>query len=736
MKYLDRITGETTSTVDPPLVHGRWGLASESSVRMNAASPERGDYLVPGFSSDRVSLRLPNAAAEQREVFEFAPESMYEGWSGARSEWPPLASALDDLSANWLPLVEDPGSWKEVARSVPPIDPSLSEELHLFRLDREIEKRLVHLQTVCQSPREQLETVTERVPVGRARKLSPRAAEHLAAHPEDWEHRSLFALVPRHVLSEMPEENLDIYENRVAARLIDRLERYLLARIRRVRTLMGTLKVAHDYTSDIQSGSQVFVHRVTRLWGEAFDLDTQDEMEATHQTLSTLTRLREDLQRLRHSPLYQAVPRTAQVDDQLEPTNLLTEHQHYRHVGHLWRRFLQRREGTPSPETHHETMLSLCRAYEAFCMMVICRTLNEKGYVPADPFSLSSLRRGAPGLTLQKESAPSEQVQIRWTENGEIALENAQWAFDFRFIPVPGRVSGSDLPSSLPRMADCFSSARTVYETMHQDAEAGSDRSIPVIAHPGETGGDDESQPQLDGGAASGEDVPLPEAERDSPRPEEVQNRRVRSSPQDLLSEERMGRVLNKWLSTNRFLQYPFLVESRRPVRDFLLNSGDWVSSANQPGVICVYNSPSEEQRDEFYAQVKERRTRLEREGQVDPFNTMVEEHVERLSTVFAKLRSLQICPVCDVKTSPKLFEAREETFVCVCEKRGCTWGLNKCGECSQTFPYVEPPGFNAASDLTSNGSVPANSEILLRHFGRDLITPIDSEGKVMCPYC
>lgn len=735
MEYFDRLTGTTVSSLEPPLLQGRWLLADSADVKMNAAPAERGDYVTPAFSSKHATLRFSQDGRDRRQPLSFVDESIPGGWSGPRSEWPPLASALDDLQADWRPLLEATSSWENIAASVPPVDPRLSEELHLFDLEKELKERLVHLQTVCQSPREQLETVTERVPVGRARKLSSRASEHLAAHPEDWEHRSLFALVPRHVLSEMPEENLNIYENRVAARLIDRLERYLRMRIRRVRTLQKTLQVAHDFTSDVRNGSPVFIERVTRLWGEAFELDTGEEMRNAQDTLETLLRLRKSLQRLHRSKLYDAVPRTAPVEDQLEPTNLLTEHQHYRHVGLLWRHLLQTEEGAPEPNEHHQKMQGLAQAYEAFTLMLVCRTLYDRGFVPDSSANSSSLRRGQAGLRLLKEAHPDATViRVRWTEEGFITLKSPNWGTPLQFTPLPGYAAA--LPSPFPPFWDGI----TANHQRGDDASPG--ESVRVLVHPGSR---DENEPPATGtGAATSSTDSRSRREADGHANDEKSKNNpgghtgmvspaVQVSPQDILSQERIGQTVHKWLDGSRFLRYPLSMASRRPMRQFLLESGDWTSEGTEPREIFVHRMPSAEEEARLEEKIDAKKAELERDGQVSPFVSMVDEHRERLEMLFSELAWLRTCPICNSITSPRLFEARDHTFACMCQMRGCEWGLNLCGECSRPYPYVIPPGFQGAIDQTEE---PASADQLIRHFGRDLITPTGANGDVTCPFC
>ena len=63
------------------------------------------------------------------------------------------------------------------------------------------------------------------------------AASYLAAHTEDWDRPLLRGILPKRILAEIRQDQIDIYENRVAARLLDNLGGYLNRRIQRLRRI-------------------------------------------------------------------------------------------------------------------------------------------------------------------------------------------------------------------------------------------------------------------------------------------------------------------------------------------------------------------------------------------------------------------------------------------------------------------------------------------------------------------
>jgi hypothetical protein len=122
------------------------------------------------------------------------------------------------------------------------------QQIELQPLDKEIINYLRYLEEVCRKPHTHLEMDAERVPVSKARRLSPKSATYLAAHTEDWEHRTISGVYPKRILSLTNNEYWNIYENRVAARLIDKLRNFLHHRINTIRQYQDTLSKIEDYS--------------------------------------------------------------------------------------------------------------------------------------------------------------------------------------------------------------------------------------------------------------------------------------------------------------------------------------------------------------------------------------------------------------------------------------------------------------------------------------------------------
>lgn len=193
-----------------------------------------------------------------------------------------------------------------------------------------------HLHHISQRPRLDLHYEDEVADIGRARRLAKGALVHLASHSECWQRQTLSGVIPKKVLARFSEDDYGIYENRVYARLLDKIERYLRVRLGELRGLQETL----DHALRFYESENVH-HRlrdeICRLWGQTFnEAQTSSASKLLSETHATLERLHRTISGLQQGGLYLLVSRQAQVTGALHLTNILSHDQHYRHLAILW----------------------------------------------------------------------------------------------------------------------------------------------------------------------------------------------------------------------------------------------------------------------------------------------------------------------------------------------------------------------------------------------------------------
>ena len=219
-----------------------------------------------------------------------------------------------------------------------PLVPGVDERVRLHPLEKEALAKLPHLQHVCHHPRLHLRVEVERVPVARARRVPARAAAALVAHPGDWEHRTLRGIQPSRVLAVQVEDEWNLYENRVAVRLVDHLLLWTSRHLDELRRLQDIADAGQGFDDEAR-GSLFRSQRLYELWGRFF-VDDALTSELTD-TLKALERLQRALQALLDTPLYREIPRDTFVPVTLVSTNILANDPHYRKVAGLWRAWAQ-----------------------------------------------------------------------------------------------------------------------------------------------------------------------------------------------------------------------------------------------------------------------------------------------------------------------------------------------------------------------------------------------------------
>ncbi len=120
-----------------------------------------------------------------------------------------------------------------------------------------------------------------------------------------------------------------------------------------------------------------------RTLGEVFDAG-QGKARAD-QRIQDLEVLIHRMLSLMDSVLYRMVPRQAQAPHTLQMTNLLSNHDHYRGVARLWQAWSQNVvQKALSPSELYQDRQQLLSSYNAWCMLLIMRALNQLKIKPID----------------------------------------------------------------------------------------------------------------------------------------------------------------------------------------------------------------------------------------------------------------------------------------------------------------------------------------------------------------
>jgi hypothetical protein len=237
-----------------------------------------------------------------------------------------------------------------------------------------------HFHQICCRPRIDMRYDEEMVPVSRAKKIANTAHRHLAMHSETWQQRSFTGVYPRKILARLSEDEWVIYENRVFARLLDKLQRFLK---NRHSVLLEQKQNIENALSLEDSKELYFKYRndLCELWAENLTIEQSIiALDQIEKSIGSIDKLLSTLRNLKSFGLYLKVPRSAQVPDQIHMTNILAHDQNYRHVAHLWNELSISKKNNSGDLDEMRRLYMFQEDYHQYSLLIILRSFNSLGY--------------------------------------------------------------------------------------------------------------------------------------------------------------------------------------------------------------------------------------------------------------------------------------------------------------------------------------------------------------------
>ncbi len=632
-------------------------------------------------------------------------------------------------------LIEGGGTWLDVL-GLSPLVPGMSNRAEFQPFEQLLTESVGHLAEVCRKPRTHLRVEIERMAVSRARRFPAQAANYLAAHTEDWERPTLRSVVPKRILATVREDQFDIYENRVAVRLVDHLVVYLRRRVHEVTRLQRVFEEATGNHGAAAAGSHWRQGRIYRLWGAT--LDASEAKRKAERTLAQLKHLLFTISGMKDSVLYREVPRRAAVGTTLTMTNILSDDAHYRRVAELWMEWARLgQELAVRPRAYFEEMQDLCRAFDSFALLLTLRALDQLGFEP------TNLERPLSECEAEVRHG-SRVVRLSWAKtDGAIAL-HGEGVETLRIVPLCCSLAALDDEQIRGVLADADAHAVNGVTT------------VILYPSPSDAAAFERLAPELAGRLRS--------------LAHEVSKAGQRAvgclpvSPWDIGSVERMARQL-RWVTTApTFLAYPPMIA--RPDLPELGREHTWLEVAGKQ--LRIMRAPLEyeavpAQRLVSDAAVHLKRLEAER-GSVSrelreevrgrgatgganarkkELNSEIVDAEKRLdslrqferelSQAVAVLDDLLRCPTCGRHAdSRRDFRPMDECFACTCAGCSTTWGTIACGRCSGSIPVLRLHGTAWATSAGGPGWVD-------RMLGADVLAAprvLGPEVEFICPNC
>jgi hypothetical protein len=593
-------------------------------------------------------------------------------------------------------LVDQGGTWLDVL-DVSPLVPGMSNRAEFQPFEQLLKENVGHLAEVCRKPRTHLRVEVERMAVSRARRFPAQAANYLAAHTEDWERPTLRSVVPKRILATVREDQFDIYENRVAVRLVDHLVVYLRGRVHEVTRLLRVFEEATGNHGAAAAGSHWRKGRIYKLWGET--LDASEAKRKAERTLTQLKHLLFTISGMKDSVLYREVPRRATVGTTLTMTNILSDDAHYQRVAELWLGWARLgQERAVRPRAYFEEMQDLCRAFDRFALLLTLRALDQLGFEP------TNLERSLSDCEAEVRHG-SRVVRLSWPmADGAISL-SGEGVEPLRIVPLCSSLAALDDEQIRGVLADA-------------DAHAVNGATTVILyPSPSDSAAFEHLAPELAGRLRS--------LAHEVSKAGQQAVGFLPVSPWDIGSVERMARQL-RWVTTApTFLAYPPTIV--RPELSDMSRWPAWIEAVGDK--LRVLRAPLEHESlhlDRLVSDATERLKKLEdervdvssqgreavREGaRTRNINTRKKElHVEiteaeqrlgelrsferDLARAVGAVGDLLRCPTCNTRADARRhFKSTGQHFSCMCPKCSTTWRTIACGRCSKSIPVLRLHG-------------------------------------------
>lgn len=699
---VDLVSGVEWEPRSAPLMPGRVMLGNNGKgVLVNG---------VPAYFADRVvarrdgtwSLTIPGTPAAGGEF----PSAMLISTLDAE--------AVAEMGRAFSELRDSRACWSQWA-TMSPLAPRVAEFLRVRPFDQAIQDRLVFLESVCQSPRSHLRVDEEMTSVPRVRKVARTAIVRLVSHKEDWDRPTVLGVRPRRVLALVAEDDVDIYENRVAARLIDHLAMYLRLRLEQLARICSMIEQSSEHAASAAGGHFWRQRRLYDMWAAAGG-DTRAEQSAKR-TADLVESLYGRVRRLFDSPLYRGVPlRSGPL--QLRYTNVFESDSHYREVARLWREWSRLGiSRPPTEEQYFEGRQAVCDGSAWFGWLLVVRALDQLGI---------SCARGSENASVDCDElvlrGPAGELSVLPPRDGAVVIRVEDRRV--RVVCLPAKVEGLEPGVAVDIVSDFERASMSAAEN----------EVLVLLVSSGGSVAKGNPDWRADAGYRAGPWEPgIKRASRLGVLP---------VSPWDIGSVERVARALRWHLWSPMLLQYPPAVQFG-PDRPRSLP--EWMESSARPDVLRVLRAPEGRERslgDILRECRNEGTTRLQRQNpkgvrqgaelvdtQLGAVRTSLEKAIEHCDRI-------RVCPTCRTTGAQLRQIGQHDCYECHCESCETMWGVYRCA-CGTRFPVIR---LKDSANLVASMAKDRSSGVFDRVFGSDTLACVCpfavGKGSFVCPSC
>jgi len=260
---------------------------------------------------------------------------------------------------------------------VPPVIRPLREKLALNEFELALRDKLFHLEEIFRNPHTLLTRIQEKVPVGRAKRITARSYRHLAGHTEDWQHKSLVAFKPSRIIHEDLDVSLDNFENQFTVYFVELCLGHFKGRQKEIQgwnNYFTCLEKSLD-PEVLKKSSWQKRNRITSLAGENYEEEKERRLDTLSESDKQIKIITARLSRLKSNKMFQEVSR--RIKPSFHDTNVFTSHKHYRYVKQLWGLYREMKGQEESLEQKKEREQDIVEGLRSYARVLIAYVLRQ-----------------------------------------------------------------------------------------------------------------------------------------------------------------------------------------------------------------------------------------------------------------------------------------------------------------------------------------------------------------------
>lgn len=247
----------------------------------------------------------------------------------------------------------------------------------------EIKKVVPCLLKIVDKPRSFIKSLEEKVPVETAKRINHKAIAKLSQDSNDWYARTLLAVKPKNIVSDINEETIDLYENRFICSLIDRISK-LFAQARQfyqdqLKTLddnsvINAINKEYQYSTD----SFKFYNKISKnMYAYHEDSAYRNKVE---EELESIKNVEKKIRLLKRSDFYRWLHKKRKVVDPIQKTNILMFEYNYNQAYKLWKFLNQNNQDEKLDLDVEFEEGELEEYYKLYCLSCVFAVLHDLNF--------------------------------------------------------------------------------------------------------------------------------------------------------------------------------------------------------------------------------------------------------------------------------------------------------------------------------------------------------------------